>query len=145
MTDADGQRASSWPAADRAGSAATSSPSRSTVGRCCGTPSTPSGRSRPRSSSSPRPIREPTLPPDVRVVRDAVAFEGPLAGLLGRASRGAARRSSWSSAATCRRWSATCSAAMLAELDAHGRVDAVVLERDGQARPLPMALRASRR
>ena len=32
-------------------------------------------------------------------------------------------------------------AAMLVELDGHGRVDAVVLQSNGQARPLPMALR----
>ena len=86
------------------------------------------------------PDSEPILPPGVRVVRDRVAFEGPLTGLLAglleaRAPLVIVVGGDMPSLV------GEVLAAMLAELDTHGRVDAVVLQHAGQARPLPMALR----
>ena len=86
------------------------------------------------------PDSEPILPPDVRIVRDRVAFEGPLTGPAGRASRGAGA-AGHVVGGDMPTLVGDVLAAMLAELDGHGRVDAVVLQSDGQARPLPMALR----
>lgn len=85
------------------------------------------------------PSATPTLPAGVALIHDPVAFEGPLAGLLAglRAARepvvlvvggdmpsvvGAVIES------------------MLAALEAPG-LDAIVLEHDGRAGPLPLALR----
>lgn len=86
------------------------------------------------------PDSEPILPPHVRIVRDRVAFEGPLTGLLAgllesRAPLVVVVGGDMPSLV------GDVLAAMLAELDTHGRVDAVVLQSAGQPRPLPMALR----
>ena len=76
--------------------------------------------------------------PDVRVVRDATAFEGPLVGLL--AGLGAARESAvLVTAGDMPELRQAVADALLAELIGSG-VDAVVLEDAGRPRPLPMAI-----
>ena len=86
------------------------------------------------------PDSEPILPPDVRIVRDRVAFEGPLTGLLAGLLEARAPLV-MVVGGDMPTLVGDVLAAMLAELDGHGRVDAVVLQSNGQARPLPMALR----
>ncbi len=86
------------------------------------------------------PNSEPILPPDVRIVRDRVAFEGPLTGLLAGLLEARAPLVIVVGG-DMPTMVGDVLAAMLAELDGHGRVDAVVLQSNGQARPLPMALR----
>ena len=86
------------------------------------------------------PDSEPILPPDVRIVRDRVAFEGPLAGLLAGLLEARAPLV-MVVGGDMPTLVGDVLAAMLAELDGHGRVDAVVLQSNGQARPLPMAFR----
>jgi len=79
------------------------------------------------------------LPEDVRLVHDAVAFEGPLAGLIGGF---AAARSP--TVVIVGGDMPSLSAAVLGAMAAlllASDADAVVLEGDGRARPLPMALR----
>jgi molybdenum cofactor guanylyltransferase len=84
------------------------------------------------------PEGTPSERPGVRVVRDATAFEGPLAGLL--AGLGAARESAvLLTAGDMPELQPAVAEALLAELTASG-VDAVVLEDAGRPRPLPMAI-----
>lgn len=76
--------------------------------------------------------------PDVRVVRDTSAFEGPLAGLL--VGLGAVREHVvLVTAGDMPELQPAVADALLAELTASG-VDAVVLEDAGRPRPLPMAI-----
>ncbi len=85
------------------------------------------------------PGANPAVPPEVTLVHDAVAFEGPLAGLL----RGLAATRSPTVLVVGGDMPALSVAvlgsmvALLTESDA----DAVVLEDGGRGRPLPMALR----
>jgi len=85
------------------------------------------------------PSAAPPLPDDVILVHDPTEFEGPLAGLL--AGLGAA---SGSVVIVVGGDMPTMVGAvlgsMVADLDASG-AEAVVLEHDGRARPLPMVLR----
>jgi molybdopterin-guanine dinucleotide biosynthesis protein A len=95
------------------------------------------------------PGAEPLVPDGVRVVRDRIAFEGPLSGLL--AGLMEARAPTVIVAGGDMPWMVEGVLAMLlAELDAEpvtsvrgdrDRVDAVILESEGRGRPLPMVLR----
>lgn len=81
----------------------------------------------------------PFLPDGVTLVHDAVAFEGPLAGLL--TGLGAAHAPIvLVVGGDMPTLVAAVVESMVSELERSG-VDAVVLEHDGQARPLPMVLR----
>ena len=87
------------------------------------------------------PGATPLLPADaaVQIVQDSVAFEGPLSGLL--AGLGVARESVvLVTGGDMPQMVGTVVASMLEELDAPG-VDAVTLEHDGRARPLPIVVR----
>jgi molybdopterin-guanine dinucleotide biosynthesis protein A len=95
------------------------------------------------------PGADPIVPDDVLVVRDRVAFEGPLTGLLAGLLEARAPVVIVAGGDMPTMVGAVL-AEMLAELDGRAvtsvrgdrdGVDAVVLESDGQARPLPMALR----
>jgi molybdenum cofactor guanylyltransferase len=85
------------------------------------------------------PDASPALPPDVTLVHDAVAFEGPLAGVLGGL---AAARSPTVLVVggDMPALSVAVLEAMVALLLASD-ASAVVLEHDARGRPLPMALR----
>jgi molybdopterin-guanine dinucleotide biosynthesis protein A len=84
------------------------------------------------------PAAAPTLPPDVREIRDPVAFEGPLAGLL--AGLQAAREGTvLVTAGDMPDLEPAIVAALLEALTAP-EAEAAVLEEAGRARPLPMAL-----
>lgn len=79
------------------------------------------------------------VPEDVTLVHDPVAFEGPLAGLLA-GLRAATEPVVLVVGGDMPSLVGAVLVSMLAALDEQG-VDAVVLEHDGRARPLPMALR----
>lgn len=82
----------------------------------------------------------PLLPDDVELVHDAAAFEGPLAGVLA----GLAATSEPTVVVVGGDMPTLVPAVverLVAGLDADADVDVVVLEHDGRARPLPMALR----
>lgn len=82
----------------------------------------------------------PALRAGVTLVHDPVAFEGPLVGLL--AGLGAAREPvALVVGGDMPTLVGAVLEAMLVELDAPGAFEAVVLEHDGRARPLPMVLR----
>ena len=85
------------------------------------------------------PGSRPVLPAGVTLVHDAVAFEGPLAGLLA-GLRAAAEPVVLVVGGDMPSLVGAVIGSMLAELGAPG-VHAVVLEHDGRARPLPLALR----
>jgi len=81
----------------------------------------------------------PALPPDVTLVHDTVAFEGPLAGLLGGL---AVARSP--TVVLVGGDMPALSVAVLGSMVAlllASNASALVLEHDGRGRPLPMALR----
>jgi molybdopterin-guanine dinucleotide biosynthesis protein A len=81
----------------------------------------------------------PLLPDGVTLVHDAVAFEGPLAGLL--AGLGVADEPIVIAVGgDMPSIVGSVLEAMLSELDGSG-ADAVILEHGGRGRPLPMALR----
>jgi molybdopterin-guanine dinucleotide biosynthesis protein A len=85
------------------------------------------------------PGSSPTLPPSVTLVHDPVAFEGPLAGLL--AGLGAAVAPVvLVVGGDMPTLVAAVLESMLRELDESG-VDAVALEDEARARPLPLVLR----
>ena len=140
VTETPPRRRSCWPVVGRGGSGATSSPSRSTVGRCSTTPSTPSRRWSTSSSSSWRPATNARCPTASRCSRPG-RVRGPAGRPGRRASRRAGRRSSVSSSsrATCRHSSARSSpACSTAWTDA----DRGLPRRCGRRpRPLPMAVR----
>jgi molybdopterin-guanine dinucleotide biosynthesis protein A len=79
------------------------------------------------------------VPPDVRVVRDPVPFEGPLVGLLAGLAA-ATEAVVLVAAGDMPELVPAVVEALLAELDDPGK-DAAVLQHDGRPRPLPMALR----
>lgn len=80
------------------------------------------------------------FPEGVTLVRDPVAFEGPLAGLL--TGLGAAREPiALVVGGDMPSLVGAILEAMLAELDAPDGAEAVVLEHEGRARPLPMVVR----
>lgn len=79
---------------------------------------------------------------DVRVVRDAAAFEGPLAGLL--AGLGAARHPDVLVTAGDMPDLPPAVADALLAAHAAGGIDAVVLEDAGRPRPLPMCITRDR-
>ncbi|MEO7229703.1 MAG: molybdenum cofactor guanylyltransferase [Candidatus Limnocylindrales bacterium] len=85
------------------------------------------------------PGSDPSLPPDASLVHDAVAYEGPLVGLVAglRAAREPLVVVAGGDMPTL---VASVIEALLAELD-DPEVDAAVLEHEGRARPLPMAIR----
>jgi molybdenum cofactor guanylyltransferase len=85
------------------------------------------------------PDATPALPEGVTLVHDPVAFEGPLAGLLAglSASREPIALVVGGDMPTI---VGAVIESMLGELDAP-EIDAVVLQSEGRARPLPMALR----
>jgi molybdopterin-guanine dinucleotide biosynthesis protein A len=78
------------------------------------------------------------LAPDVRVVRDATPFEGPLAGLLA-GLRSASEPTILVTGGDMPALQPAVIEALLDALDA-GTVDAAVLEDAGRPRPLPMAI-----
>jgi len=85
------------------------------------------------------PGADPPLPPDVTVVHDAVAFGGPLAGLL--AGLGAAHEPV---VVVVGGDMPTLDVRVLGSMVSAlggGRGGAVVLEHEGRARPLPMVIR----
>jgi molybdopterin-guanine dinucleotide biosynthesis protein A len=85
------------------------------------------------------PDTAPVLPAGTRLVHDPVAFEGPLAGVA--AGLHAARESIvMVVGGDMPTLVGAVVESMLASLDDSG-VEAVVLEHEGRARPLPMALR----
>ena len=85
------------------------------------------------------PGASPTLPPNVTLIHDPVAFEGPLAGLL--AGLGAATAPVvLVIGGDMPTVVAAVLESMLRELDEPG-VDAVALEDEDRARPLPLVLR----
>jgi molybdopterin-guanine dinucleotide biosynthesis protein A len=84
---------------------------------------------------------DPVVPDGVRVVRDSIAFQGPLAGLL--VGLHAARHPAVVVVGgDMPGLVATVLASMVAALDVPG-AEAALLESDGRARPLPMVLRRS--
>ena len=84
------------------------------------------------------PDAPPTLADDVRLIRDPIAFEGPLAGLL--AGLDASKEPVV--LVIGGDMPSIVGAVVDSMLEALGpTVDAVVLEHDGRARPLPMVLR----
>lgn len=84
------------------------------------------------------PVVPPAVPAHVLVVRDSVAFEGPLAGLL--AGLGAARESTvLITAGDMPELVPDVVQALLAALESTG-AEAAVLDHDGRPRPLPMAV-----
>ena len=85
------------------------------------------------------PDATPVVPHGVTLVHDPVAFEGPLAGLLA-GLRAASEPVALVVGGDMPSLVGTVLESMVAALD-ESRVDAVVLEHDGRARPLPMALR----
>lgn len=88
------------------------------------------------------PDANPALPAGVTLVHDAIAYEGPLAGLLTglRAAREPVVLVVGGDMPTL---VAAVIESMLRGLDAPD-VDAVILEADGRARPLPMVVRRER-
>jgi molybdopterin-guanine dinucleotide biosynthesis protein A len=85
------------------------------------------------------PDATPSVPPDATVVHDPTPFEGPLAGLL--AGLGAASDPVvLATGGDTPNLVVDVVESMLAALDS-AAVDAVVLEHDGRARPLPIVLR----
>lgn len=86
-----------------------------------------------------RPGGDPTVPADVLVVRDPVAFQGPLAGLLA-GLKAATGPVVLVVGGDMPELIGAVAAAMLAALAVPG-VAAVVLEDQGRARPLPVVLR----
>ncbi|MEP6638902.1 MAG: molybdenum cofactor guanylyltransferase [Chloroflexota bacterium] len=85
------------------------------------------------------PGATPRLPARVRLIHDPVAFEGPLAGLAA-GLRAAHESIVLVVGADMPSLVGAVVESMLVELD-QPDVDAVVLEHDGRARPLPVALR----
>jgi molybdopterin-guanine dinucleotide biosynthesis protein A len=85
------------------------------------------------------PDAVPVLPAGARLIHDPVAFEGPLAGVATglRAARESMVLVVGGDMPTL---VGALMDSMLAALDARG-IEAVVLEHDGRARPLPLALR----
>jgi molybdenum cofactor guanylyltransferase len=88
------------------------------------------------------PDAPPWLGDDVRVVRDEVAFEGPLVGLLAglRAAKGRIVLAVGGDMPTL----VPEVVAMLIAPLSDPEVDAVVLEHEGRPRPLPVAVRTDR-
>jgi molybdenum cofactor guanylyltransferase len=95
------------------------------------------------------PGAEPFVPAGVRIVRDRIAFEGPLSGLLAGLLEARAPAVIVAGGDMPSMVEGVL-AMLLAELDVEpvtsvrgdrDRVDAVVLESGGRGRPLPMALR----
>jgi molybdopterin-guanine dinucleotide biosynthesis protein A len=85
------------------------------------------------------PHSAPFVPPGATIVHDPTPFEGPLAGLL--AGLGAARdQVVFAIGGDTPGLVVDVVESMLAALDS-ASVDAVVLEHDGRARPLPVVLR----
>ena len=80
-----------------------------------------------------------SLPPDVSLVQDSVAYEGPLVGLIVglRAAREALVVVVGGDMPTL---VASVIEALLTELD-DPEIDAAILQHEGRARPLPMAIR----
>ena len=85
------------------------------------------------------PGADPPLPAGATLINDTVAFEGPLAGLLA-GLRAAAEPFVLVAGGDMPSLAGPVLEAMLAQLDMTG-ADAVALEHDGRARPLPLALR----
>ena len=88
---------------------------------------------------STRQDSELSLPPDVSLVQDSVAHEGPLVGLVGglRAARETLVVVVGGDMPTL---VASVIEALLSELD-DPEIDAAILQHEGRARPLPMAIR----
>ena len=80
-----------------------------------------------------------SLPPDVSLVHDSVAYEGPLVGLIGglRAARETLVVVVGGDMPTL---VASVIEALLTELD-DPEIDAAILQHEGRARPLPMVIR----
>ena len=83
------------------------------------------------------PDATPVVPDDVRIVHDPVAFEGPLVG----ARAGVAAASEPLVVLVGGDMPDLVGAVLESMVGALGSADAVVLEHDGQRRPLPMAIR----